>query len=61
MLVKAKTKINYGGIVHLEEGETAEVKDEIAKKLLLLKHVELVPSYKKMKVKKEIILPDKED
>lgn len=58
MLVKAK-KIFGDGLVSMRPGDKAELKDEHAKRLILLDVVEEVLSHKKMKFKKvDVILPE---
>ena len=52
MYIRAKNKFNHGGIIKMDLGESREIKDSLAKRLIELDLVEENrPTYKKMKVK----------
>lgn len=55
MHVRASETFNYGGIVKMSSGDKREVDDELAKKMIeqgLVK--EYKPSYKTIKIKKDV-------
>jgi len=56
MYVRAKRTFNHGGIVQMEAGEKLHVKDDIAKRLIDMGLVtDEVESYKKIKIKKDVV------